>query len=182
MRSGQAGRESQVDRTNKCLTSESLWGWNKPKVTSVSVLLTHRGLPPQLGFTAAGAKLGKGIGVGVEKAGPGTVCPWGPLFRRGREVREELGPADPLGNRERLAASQASWLQGSWEAHVPFTLSSLPCYRWHWEAGLSRISPLPVVRLRPVRVLGEAEAKAHGGVKVLESAIGQVSFEKSSCT
>lgn len=51
----------------------------------------------------------------MEKAGPATVCPWGPLFRRGREVREELGPADPLGNRERLAASQASWLQGAWD-------------------------------------------------------------------
>lgn len=166
----------------QCLMPESLWGWNKPKVTGVSVTPTHWGLPPRPGFKAAEVKLGKGFGVAVEKAGPTTICPWGPPFRRGREVRKEPGHADPPRNRERLAASQASWLQGAWEAHIPFTPSPLPCCRWLWEAGLSGISPLPVVRLRPVRVLGEAEAKARGRVKALESAIGQVSFEKSSCT
>ena len=42
--------------------------------------------------------------------------------------------------------------------------------------------PLPVVRPRPVRVLGEEEAEARGRVRVLESASGQVGSDKSSCT
>lgn len=110
---------------------KSLWGWNKPKVTDVSVTPTHSGLPPQRGFKEAEVELGKGTGVRVEKAGPATVCPWGPPFRRSRKVRKELGHTNPLGNRERLAASQASWLQAAWEAHVPFTLSPFPCYWWY---------------------------------------------------
>lgn len=52
-----------------------------------------------------------------------------------------------------------------------------------WEAlrGRSGIS-LPVVRLRPVRVLGEVEAEAGGRGRALESAADQLSSAKSSCT
>lgn len=43
-------------------------------------------------------------------------------------------------------------------------------------------SALPVVRLKPVRVLAAEDAAAGGRVRVLESALSQVLFEKSSCT
>lgn len=42
--------------------------------------------------------------------------------------------------------------------------------------------PIPVVRLRPVRVLREEEAGAGARVSGLESAARQVSLETSSCT
>lgn len=93
----------------------------------------------------------------------------------GGEVGKELAWR-PSRKWEGSAVVQASWLQEAWDTCVPFSLSPRsPTSDVRATEGQGSVEcPLPVVRLRPVRVLGEEEAEARGRVRVPESASGQV--------
>lgn len=72
-------------------------------------------------------------------------------------------PRRPSRKWEGLAAVQASWLQETQEAHALFSQPSSPTSGGSAFVRQGSLqSPLPVVRLRPVRVLEKEESEARG--------------------